>query len=118
VRPHGPLQPPGRRRRRHGEGFRFVEAPRAPLFADASNGAGAGGTIDVYRTLFMGRQAIAKAYSNVDGNGANPRVIPGPVTDKLRRFVPMGWYWLGGYGIFRQNAIYAVETASSIGVNT
>jgi N4-gp56 family major capsid protein len=100
------------------EGFRFVEAPRAPLFADASNGAGAGGTIDVYRTLFMGRQAIAKAYSNVDGNGANPRVIPGPVTDKLRRFVPMGWYWLGGYGIFRQNAIYAVETASSIGVNT
>ena len=95
------------------EGFRFVESPRAPLFADS----GSPGTVDVYRTLFMGRQALAKAWSNVDGNGANPRVVPGPVVDSLRRFVPMGWYWLGGYAIFRQTAIYAIESASSIGVN-
>ena len=95
------------------EGVRFVEAPRAPLFATTAGVGAAGST---YRTLFMGRQALAKAYSTVDGNGANPRVIPGPVVDSLRRFVPMGWYWLGGYGIFRQSAIYAVESESSIGV--
>lgn len=95
------------------EGIRFVEAPRAPLFT-LTAGTGAAGT--TYRTLFMGRQALAKAFSTVDGNGANPRVIPGPVVDSLRRFVPMGWFWLGGYQIFRQSAIYAVESESSIGV--
>jgi hypothetical protein len=68
--------------------------------------------------MFMGRQALAKAYSYVDGNGPLPVVVPGPITDKLRRFVPMGWYWLGTYGIFRQQAIIGVEGASSIGANT
>lgn len=96
------------------EGFRFLETPRAPVFADA----GSSTTLtDVYRTMFAGRQAMAKAYSQVDGNGASPRVVPGPVVDKLRRFVPMGWYWLGGYGIFRQASLRAVESASSIGTN-
>ena len=95
------------------EGVRFIESPRAPLFVDS----GSPGTVDVYGTLIFGRQALAKAYSTVDGNGAMPRVIPGPVTDSLRRFVPMGWYWLGGYNLFRQSAIYRIESASSIGAN-
>lgn len=96
------------------EGFRFLESPRAPIFADAGSSTT---NTDVYRTLFFGRQALAKAYSTADGNGPNPRVIDGPVTDKLRRFVPMGWYWLGAYGIFRQASLRAVESASSIGSN-
>jgi N4-gp56 family major capsid protein len=96
-------------------GFRFVETPRAPIFADA----GSSTTLtDVYRTMFLGRQALAKAYSYVDGNGAYPMVVPGPVTDSLRRFVPIGWYWLGAYGIFRQASIVAYEQASSIGKNS
>lgn len=96
------------------EGFRFIETPRAPVFADA----GSSTTLtDVYGTLFMGRQALAKAYSTTDGNGPMPRVIPGPVTDKLRRFVPLGWYWLGTYGRFREAALRRVETASTIGTN-
>lgn len=99
------------------EGFRFIKGPRAPLFPDASNGAGAAGTIDVYGTLFLGSQAVAKAHSVSEGNGALPRVVPGPVTDSLRRFVPMGWYWLGGYAVFRQAALRRVESASSIGAN-
>jgi hypothetical protein len=87
---------------------------RAPIFADA----GSSTTLtDVYRTMFLGRQALAKAYSVSDGNGPTPRVVPGPVTDKLRRFVPLGWYWLGAYGVFRQTALRAVESASSIGTN-
>lgn len=96
------------------EGVRYIETPRTPLFADA----GSSTTLtDVYGTLIMGRQALAKAYSNADGNGALPRVAPGPITDFLRRWVPMGWYWLGAYGIFRQAALYRIESASSIGSN-
>lgn len=96
------------------EGFRFLESPRAPVFADA----GSSTTLtDVYATLFMGRQALAKAYSTTDGNGPMPRVIPGPVTDKLRRFQPLGWYWMGAYGRFREEALRRVESASTIGTN-
>ena len=97
------------------EGFRFVETSRAPLFADA----GSSTTLtDVYATLFLGRQALAKAWSMSDGNGPDPRVGPGPVTDVLRRFVPVGWYWLGAYGRFREAALRRVESASTIGTNS
>ncbi len=96
------------------EGFRFIETSRAPVFADA----GSSTTLtDVYATLFIGRQALAKAYSMTDGNGEMPRVGPGPVIDALRRFVPVGWYWLGTYGRFREAAIRRLESASSIGTN-
>lgn len=96
------------------EGARFIETPRAPLFADA----GSSTTLtDVYGTLFLGQEALAKAHSLMDGNGPLPSIVPGPVTDHLRRFVPMGWYWFGAYGIFRQTAIRRVESASSIGTN-
>jgi N4-gp56 family major capsid protein len=96
------------------EGFRFIVSPRAPLFADA----GSSTTLtDVYGTLFMGRQAIAKAWSKTDGNGQYPTVVPGPVTDVLRRFVPLGWHWLGGYDRFREASLRRVETSSSIGTN-
>lgn len=96
------------------EGFRFVVTSRAPIFADA----GSSTTLtDVYRTMFLGRQALAKAWSMTDGNGPDPRVGPGPITDALRRFVPVGWYFLGGWSIFRQASLRAVESASSIGSN-
>lgn len=100
------------------EGFRFMESPRAPLFANASNGAGAAGNIDVYRTLFMGRQSLAKGFSNGGGYGPRPVVVIGPIVDKLMRFRPIGWKHFTGYAIFRQEAIRAVESASSIGANT
>lgn len=99
------------------EGVRFVETARAPLFVDASNNAGSTGTIDVYATLFMGRQALAKAFSFTDGNGAYPKIVRGLTTDTLQRFNPIGWYWLGGYGRFREAALRRVEGGSSIGSN-
>ena len=96
------------------EGFRFLETPRAPVFADA----GSSTTLtDVYRTMFAGRQSLAKAFSTAEGGGPNPSVVMGPIVDKLRRFHPVGWLWLGGYSIFRQAALRAVESASSIGAN-
>lgn len=95
------------------EGFRFIETPRAPLTADATQT-----TVDVYGTIFTGQQAIAKAFSRADGNTPDPQVILGPVVDHLRRFQPVGWYALEGFGRFREAAIRRVESVSSIGANT
>lgn len=99
------------------EGVRFIETPRAALFENASNGSGSTGTVDVYATHIMGRQALAKAHSIVDGNGPFPRVVRGPVVDVLSRFQPVGWYWLGGYARFREASLRRIEAASSIGAN-
>jgi len=71
--------------------------------------------VNVYGTLIIGRQALAKTHSMIDGNGAYPHVVPGPVTDRLRRFVPLGWYWLGAYGIFRQASVMRIESSSTLG---
>ena len=92
------------------EGVRWIETPRAPVF----QGAGASST-NVYGTIIIGRQALAKTHSMIDGNGAYPHVVPGPVTDRLRRFVPLGWYWLGAYGIFRQASVVRIESSSLLG---
>jgi N4-gp56 family major capsid protein len=100
------------------EGVRFIETPRAKIFVDAFNGAGAPGTGDAYATHICGRQALAKAHSIVDGNGPFPRVVRGPVVDVLSRFQPIGWYWLGGYARFREASLRRIESASSIGANS
>jgi N4-gp56 family major capsid protein len=96
------------------ESVRFLETPRAPIFADAGSSTT---NTDVYRTMFVGQEALAKAHSMSDGNGPLPSIVPGPVTDHLRRFVPMGWYHLIAYGVFRQSALRGQESASSIGSN-
>ncbi len=99
------------------EGVRFVEAPRAPLFANASDNSGSAGTIDVYGTLIMGRQALAKGISLGGEYGAQPSIVYGTVTDILKRFRPVGWKHFVGYGVFRQEALRRIESASSIGTN-
>jgi len=95
------------------EGFRFIETPRAPVFQGAGSSTGTVGA-NVYGVLCLGRQSLAKAWSMVDGNTETPHVVPGPITDYLRRFVPWGWYWLGGYSIYRQASLYRIETGSSL----
>lgn len=95
------------------EGIRFIEAPRAPVWADA----GSSTTLtDVYGTIVVGQQALAKAYSMTE-SGPFPKVVIGPVTDKLKRFHPIGWYWFGQYARFREAAIRRIESASSVGTN-
>ena len=96
------------------EGFRFMVTPRAPKFVDAGSSTT---ETDVYATLFMGRQSLAKGWSKTDGNGPMPKMVPGPVTDALRRFVPIGWHWFGGYKRFREAAIRRIDSSSSIGIN-
>ena len=99
------------------ESVRFIETPRAKVFTDASNGTSTTGSVDVYCTHIMGRQALAKAFSTQDGNGAVPQIRRGNVTDLLMRLQPLGWYWLGGYGRFREASLRRIESSSSIGAN-
>jgi len=95
------------------ESVRFIETPRTKVRTDL----GESSTVDVYDTYIMGRQALAKAYSFVDGNGPVPQIRRGPVVDSLMRFNPIGWYWLGGYGLFREASLRRIESSSSIGTN-
>lgn len=96
------------------EGFRFIVSPRAPEFVNA----GSGSTVEVYRSLFFGREAMAKAFSTGGGYGPDPVIVRGEVTDVLRRFTPLGWKHFCGYSTFRADALQAVETSSSIATNT
>lgn len=107
-------------------GVDFIETPRlgigidttAGTWSNASDGAGSTGTVDVYPTMIVGKQALAKAFSRAPGFGENPGIVQGPVTDILRRFQPIGWYHLVGYGRFREKAMVRIESSSSIGANT
>lgn len=96
------------------EGFEFVNTPRAPLWADA----GSSTTLtDVYGTIFLGKESLAKAYS-VAVSGEYPQIRIRPPVDILLRKHTVGWYWLGGYARFREAAIRRVESSSSIGSNS
>jgi N4-gp56 family major capsid protein len=96
-------------------GARFIETPTAPLFADAGSSTT---DTDVYGVLFLGRQALAKVWAIKDGNGPLPVIVMGPIVDTLRRFQPLGWKWMGGFGVFRSASLWRQECASSIGQNT
>jgi len=63
---------------------------------------------NVYRTILCGKQALAEAVSQ------EPGVVIGPVTDKLMRFRPIGWYGVLGFARYRDDALFRIETSSSI----
>lgn len=100
------------------EGVAFIETPRGPLFADASNGAGASGTIDVYGTLICGKQALALAHGQNEDFGRFPTIVKGPRVDALQRIQPVGWRSFIGYGRFREASLRRIEGSSSIGENS
>jgi N4-gp56 family major capsid protein len=83
-------------------GAYFVETPRAYVAADGASGA------SVYRTIIAGKQALAEATA------VEPGVVLGPVVDKLQRFRPVGWYSLQGWARYREEALYRIESGSSI----
>ena len=62
----------------------------------------------VYRTFIAGQQALAEAVAE------EPHVVIGPVVDKLMRHRPIGWYGVLGFSRFREEALYRLETSSSI----
>jgi N4-gp56 family major capsid protein len=62
----------------------------------------------VFSTIVAGKQAMAQAVAE------EPHVVIGNVTDKLMRFRPMGWYGVLGFARYREEALYRLETGSSI----
>lgn len=93
------------------EGVAWIQSPRVLLDTDAGSDA-----VDAYGTLIIGRQALAKAYSKAV-SGPYPEVRIRPPVDRLLRFHSVGWYWLGGYGRFREESIRRIESSASIGTN-
>ncbi len=85
------------------EGAMFVESPRLYNATD-----GASGTTRVFRTLIAGKQALAEAVAE------EPHVVIGNVTDKLMRLRPIGWYGVLGFKRYREEALYRIESSSSI----
>jgi hypothetical protein len=62
----------------------------------------------VFRTLLAGQQALAEAVAE------EPHVVAGPVTDKLMRFRPLGWYGMLGFARYREASLFRIESSSSI----
>jgi N4-gp56 family major capsid protein len=84
------------------EGAYFVESPR---LYNATDG---GSSARVFRTLVCGQQALAEAVAE------EPHVVIGNVTDKLMRLRPIGWYGVLGFKRYREEALYRIESSSSI----
>jgi N4-gp56 family major capsid protein len=83
------------------EGAFYVESNRLYKATDGAASA------TVFRTIFAGAQALAEAVAE------EPHTVIGPVTDKLMRFRPIGWYGVLGWGRFREECIQRVETTAS-----
>lgn len=78
------------------EGAFFVESPRLEPVEG------------VYPTIFCGQQALAEAVA------IEPHVVIGNITDPLKRKMPIGWHGILGHAIYRDAALYRVESSSSI----
>ncbi len=87
-------------------GANFIEHSRANVDED-----GGDGTVDNYTSYILGAEAFGKVET------IPVHIQPGPVTDRLMRFMPLGWYGYFGYGIIRSAALRRVISASSIGDN-
>lgn len=87
-------------------GFKFIESNRGELLVD-----GGATNEDVYRTYFLGADALAK------GESIPAHIVMGPVTDKLMRFQPLGWHAYVGWKIMREASVRTLQTVSTIGAN-
>lgn len=95
------------------EGCFFIESARVKVANDGADGTDAGAGADaVYRTIFAGKEALA------EGVVVEPEVRIGTVPDRLNRFHPMGWYGYLGWTVFRQKALYRLESGSSLAPNS
>ena len=87
-------------------GLSFVSTSRGAINVD-----GGASNADTYSTYILAVDALGKAES-IPGH-----IIPGPVTDHLRRFQPLGWHAYLAYGTIRSGAARNLLACSSIGTN-
>jgi N4-gp56 family major capsid protein len=88
------------------KGFRVVRDNNA-TFVDQTGA----GTVDIYNSYCFGNNALGRVDS----------LPPGMVitqTDKLNRFLNVGWKATLKFGIVDQDAIWTLRTSSSLGANS
>lgn len=107
------------------EGAAFIVTPRLTAanlaagqggpggFVDGGAVGGASGNFDVFPVIVMGNQALAKTWSSAV-SASMPQIVLGTVVDKLQRLVPIGWYWNGGFGRFREEALRRIEVTTTL----
>ena len=83
-------------------GVSYIESPRCYVAGDGASSKA------VYRTYLMGQQALAEVVA------IEPHLVIGPVTDPMMRFRPLSWHGLAGWNVYRQEALWRVESVSSI----
>jgi N4-gp56 family major capsid protein len=88
------------------EGFNILVASR-------TGKSGAGATVD-YAGLVFGADALAKAYSRVPGFGEYAQTVVANPIDNLKRVERIGYYWLGGYAIYRAAAVAKINSGCSL----
>jgi N4-gp56 family major capsid protein len=88
------------------KGFRVIRDNLATIQVDAGDA-----NVDVYNSYFIGFNAFGVGVSQpIEMRATGP-------FDKLNRFVNMGWYGVLEYKIIEQDALWVVESASSVGDN-
>lgn len=83
-------------------GVSWVESPRCYTANDGATSK------KVYRSYIMGQQALAEVVA------IEPHLIIGPTVDPMMRFRPLSWHGLAGWNVYRQEALWRVESVSSI----
>ncbi len=79
------------------EGLRFVTNPRTTVADNAT-------AVPVYKSYFMGKEALAEAV-NVE-----PEIRIAPVVDKLSRNAGIGWYGDLDFARFREEALIVANS--------
>lgn len=85
------------------EGAVYIETPRAYNATDGASSA------RVYRTLYLGKKALAEAVAIEPHSTISDKPV-----DYHNRNYALGWYGFLGWNRFFEEAIYRVETGSSV----
>lgn len=98
-------------------GVRVVVSPNLQYFANASNGSGSTGTIDVYPTYFFGKDAYGVVREGEPQSVFNPLGSSGSA-DPLKQRASAGVKFRVGATILRENALIRFESYSTLGSNS
>lgn len=95
-------------------GVRVVVSSNVQFYANASDGEGSSGTIDVYPTYVIAQDSFVCAMSGgiqtmVQGLGEGD--------DPLEQRFKMGYKVRAGFAILKEEGLYRIESSSSIGTN-
>jgi len=93
-------------------GIRVVESPNVGILADAGSGA-----VDVYPSFVIGRDAYAVVRSQNMTTEIKPLGSAG-TADPLNQRASVGMKIRFGTQLLKEEALYRLETASSLGANT